>query len=51
MALKGRTIVPVILSPTEVSGFIRTIQWIDAKGKRGSAIADLVATHLIALGK
>jgi len=45
----NRTIVPVLLAPTNVTGFMRTIQHVDVKGKEGDAAARTVALHLFTL--
>lgn len=41
-----RTVVPVLLAPTPVTGFMRIIQYVDVTGKQGDVAAQIVALHL-----
>ena len=44
-----RTIVPVMINQTEVTGFMRTIPFVDAIGMSAAAAAKAVAAHLATL--
>lgn len=41
-----RTIVPVMLQPTQLSGFLMTRQWVDGIGKEGHVVAHQMAAIL-----